>query len=115
MNPLLTNNEQNLIFKVSCQLNQKEGEQLRADLENAYVEYRAPDGAIVKFGIAGYERPRYRGQHLYGVEGKMADKDGEELCVLLYADENNRLLELEIIRWDESDLIDPKWESLSLY
>lgn len=41
----------------------------------------------------------YQGQHPFNIEGKMFDHDRTELTVLLHVDENNRLLELEIIRW----------------
>ncbi|AWF81251.1 hypothetical protein BTJ40_10715 [Microbulbifer sp. A4B17] len=115
MNFLLSDNEKNLILAISSQLNRKNGDQLRADLKNARVESRTSDGSRVSFDILGYERPQYRGQHPYEVEGKLTDEDGGELSVLLYADENDRLLELEIIRWDGNDLINPNWGALSLY
>jgi hypothetical protein len=47
-------------------------------------------------------------------EGRMLDSDGTELSVLLHADENGRLLELEFMRWDSSDLLGPNWETLRL-
>ncbi|WP_162579839.1 DUF6984 family protein [Variovorax sp. PBS-H4] len=59
-------------------------------------------------------RPPHRGQHPFGVEGRMLDSDGTKLSVLLHADENGRLLELEFIRWDSGDLLGPRWETLSL-
>jgi hypothetical protein len=45
----------------------------------------------------------------------MRDRDGAELAVDLYADPNNRLLELEIVRYEQGDLIDPDWTTLELY
>jgi len=33
----------------------------------------------------------------------------------LFADENDRLLELELLRWDGGDVIDPDWTTLRLY
>lgn len=44
----------------------------------------------------------------------MLDGDGVDLSVLLYADENGHLLELEFIRWDASDLVGPQWNTLTL-
>ncbi len=73
------------------------------------------DGARVIFEIAGYQRPPYRGQHPFGVEGKMLDSDNTELSVLLYADENGRLLELEFIRWDSNDPLSPQWGTLKVF
>ncbi len=45
----------------------------------------------------------------------MLDKDGAELSVLLHADENGRLFELEFVRWDEGPLVGPEWGTLKLY
>lgn len=42
------------------------------------------------------------------------DSDGAELSVQLYADENKRLLELELIRRDSTDLLGPGWATLQL-
>ena len=88
--------------------------QLLKDLEDASAELGTADGSRVLFDIAGYERPPYRGQHPFSVEGRMLDSDGNELSVLLYADENDRLLELEFIRWDSCDLLGPRWDTLKL-
>ena len=115
MNRPLTKGERDLIARIGKKLGGGEGAQLLADLENASVLSATGDGARAQFAIAGYDRPPYRGQHPYGVEGKMLDQDGAELSVLLHADENGRLLELEFIRWGEGNLIDPDWGSLRLY
>ena len=45
----------------------------------------------------------------------MLDSDGEELSVLLHADENGHLLEVEFIRWDSGGLLGPRCETLALY
>lgn len=44
----------------------------------------------------------------------MLDRDDVELSVLLYADKNDRLFELEFIRWDSSGLLGPRYETLTL-
>jgi hypothetical protein len=44
----------------------------------------------------------YAGQHAYSVEGLVMDVDGTQLTVCVYADHQDRLLELELIRWDDS-------------
>ena len=67
------------------------------------------------FDLSGYLRPPYRGQHSYPSEGKMRDRDGAEVTVVLYADENDRLLELEFIRWGDGDLIGPDLSTIELY
>lgn len=110
----LTYEERTLIANFASRLKEGQRTQLLEDLENASAELGNPDGSRVQFEIAGYERPPYLGQHLFPVEGKMLDYDGNELSVLLYADENDRLLELEFIRWDSSELLGPCWDTLKL-
>jgi hypothetical protein len=90
--------------KVAERLPGHDGAQLLNDLVHACVEEESSDGSRVIFGIDGYVRPSYRGQHSFGVEGTLQDKDGASITVILYADENGRLFELELIRWGMATL-----------
>jgi hypothetical protein len=110
---VLTENEKQAIFRVSEMLSDARRHQLLADMANAVAESMT-GGSRVVFSIAGYDRPQYRGQHSFGVAGKLKDKDGAEIAFDLYADENDRLLELELIRWAPGKL-DPDWSSLELF
>lgn len=110
----LTHEEKLLITSFASRLGEDERQQLLEDVTKATAASATHDGSRVVFEIAGYERPHYRGQHLFGVEGRMFDKDGTELSVMLHADENGRLLELELIRWDSRDLLGPQWDTLTL-
>ena len=110
----LTDDERTLIVNFASGLGEGERAQLLQDLQKASAAPATPDGSRVVFNIAGYDRPPYRGQHPFGVEERMLDSDDTELSVLLHADENGRLLELEFIRWDSGDLLGPRWETLSL-
>jgi len=78
----LTTEERTLITRVADRLDQSERDQLRADADNATAVPATPDGSRIRFEILGYQRPPYRGQHPFGVEGKMLDRDGTELSVL---------------------------------
>jgi hypothetical protein len=111
----LTRQERSLIASIAEKVGGSTGRQLLTDLESARVSSETPDGARVTFDIPDYERPPYRGQHPFSVEGKMLDGDRAELSVLVHADENDRLLELEFIRWGEGDLIGPDWDTLKLH
>jgi hypothetical protein len=111
---LLTQNEKELITKFAMKLSESERHQLLADMVKATALSKMSDGSQIRFEIADYSRPDYHGQHLFGVEGRMSDCDGIDLTVLLYADENNRLFELEFIRWDSNDIVGPKWGTLRL-
>ncbi|WP_329913113.1 hypothetical protein [Stenotrophomonas sp. SMYL82] len=116
-NPMRTvsNFESALIEAVAAHLPAISASQLQADLASATAVEMGPGGSRVGFVISGYERPPYQGQHPYPVELLMQDADGAELTPILHADANDRLLELEIIRWDGAELISPQIESLICY
>lgn len=111
----LTPAERNVIREVARRLPDGERDRLLEDMERATAESQSVDGSRIVFSIAGYVRPPYRGQHPYPVEGKVQDRDGSELSVLLHADENGRLLELEVVRFDEGDVMGPVWGTLRLW
>lgn len=111
----LTAEEKNLIVKFANRLESERQQKLLRDLNGAIVKSDAPDGGLIVFGIEGYERPPHQGQHTYGIEGKMLDDDDAELSVLLYADPDDHLLELEFLRWDEEVIRKPRWETLELF
>lgn len=116
-NPMRTvsNFESALIEAVAAHLPANSASQLQADLAYATAVEMGTGGARVGFVISGYERPPYQGQHAYPVELLMQDADGAELTPILHADANDRLLELEIIRWEGAELISPQIESLVCY
>lgn len=85
------------------------------DVARSKVIDVAGDGSRLEFAIEGYERPLATGQHPFPIEGTMKDSDGADLYVTLYADKNDRLFELEIIRWGGGPLIGPVLSSLSTF
>lgn len=113
MKRALNTNEEVVIRKVAERLAEHHGVQLLNDLSHAFVAEESSDGSRVTFGIDGYVRPSYRGQHSFGVEGRLQDKDRADISLDLFADQNGRLLELELIRWGYGELIKPDWSTLS--
>lgn len=107
--------ERQLIEAVASHLSEASALQLHSDLASATVMEIGLGGARVGFVISGYERAPYEGQHAYPVELQMQDADGAELTPILHADASDRLLELEIIRWDGAALISPRIDSLVCY
>ena len=103
------------IRRIALRLSPEQGQQLLEDLARSRAETVSPDGSRVTFEIAGYERPPYRGQRSFGVEGELVDRDGTPLSLDLFGDENGRLLELELVRWGEGDLLGPEWTTLKLF
>ncbi|WGS87484.1 hypothetical protein [Methylomonas sp. UP202] len=114
MKRLLNACEKTMIKKVAERLSERDGAQLLEDLARAFVAAETSDRSRVTFGIYGYVRPPYRGQRSFGVEGMLKDNDGTDVSVDLFADDNGRLLELELIRWGHGDLIKPDWHTLKL-
>jgi len=111
----LSENEKYIIANFAKELPNEIKEQLLADASNSVAKEVTLDSSVVMFEISGYQRPSIRGQHQFGVEGSMLDGDSVKLSVFLYADANNRLLELEIIRWDTNGtLLGPQWETLNV-
>lgn len=111
----LSSRETKVIEDCASLLPSERREKLLVDLRGASVQSEAENGRIVKFKISGYERPLYKGQHSFGTEGRVLDGDGADVWMTLYADENDRLLELEFIRWDGKKIMDLNWETLTLF
>lgn len=101
--------------KFAERLPEGQRDNLVKDLAQSKLEPAMSNESRVRFSIPGYERPAAGGQHVYGVEGRVKDKDGSDLCVLLHADENDRLLELELVRFEEGAVICPDWNTLELW
>ena len=110
----LSTNEERAVRLLASGLEKAEQQQLLADLLICSVEPVTKDGARLQFAILGYQRPPYRGQHSYNVGGTLKDEDGADIDVTLYADENHRILELELIRWGDGPLIKPDWNSFQV-
>ena len=111
----LTSFEKNVLLSFSEKLNDDEKHQFLNDLENACSKSGGIGDPNIVFEIKGYERPTYSGQSAFPVEGRMLDKDGVEINVIVYADQNGRLLELEFIRWADDEPKDPQIDTLQIY
>jgi hypothetical protein len=100
----LSNIERKLIEYFAQVLDEQRKARLLDDMENAMVDSEVvQNGIITRFLIKGYQRPSYRGQHVIA-EGEMIDQDGMQIGILLFGDENDRLFELELIRWDGKEI-----------
>lgn len=84
------------------------------DIERCAVVEETEGGESLVFAIDGYCRPPYVGQHPYPTEGSVIDEDGEKLSVVLYADQQDRLLEMELIRWSGDARCSPRWDTFEL-
>src|SRR5215475_5100474 len=73
---------------------------LLTDLITARVEEIHDGQLTLCFEIEGYTRPQYRLERPFAVDAAALDADGAPLAVVLSADENGRLFELQIIRFE---------------
>jgi hypothetical protein len=110
----VSQNENDVILSIASRLDEDLSRRLNDDLIKAMAHDALEDGSRILFEIDGYIRPPYRGQHPFPVEGTMKDSDGADLQVILYADEQGHLLELEIIRWMGGPLRSPNWNSFRI-
>lgn len=110
----LTDHEYSALIELSKRLGSDQQKQLLDDLKKCTVEEATKDGSRLLFSIDGYDRPPYKGQHAYPVEGTVTDSDGAELSVSLYADENNRVLELELLKWGDALIQKPNWDTFKV-
>jgi hypothetical protein len=95
----------------------EERAQLIADLGRCSVKETVPDGSILSFDIADYQRPADRGRWQYRqkdgfvIDGVVKDIDGSEMEVMLLADANHRVWEFEIVRHHPRSVIKPDWST----
>lgn len=99
---------------------EQERNQLLLDIQNCTVEDMASDGSMVRFQIAGYDRPpqhgrdTFRGEDRFPIEGLVRDADGGEMDVLLFSDRNNRVLELELVKHAGGPVLGADWNSFKV-
>lgn len=94
--------------------------QLLQDIQNCTVEDLVADGSMLRFHINGYARPPFQGQDTFRgadrfpVEGSIKDADGAEMDVLIFCDQNDRILEFEFVKHTGGTVMGPNWESFQL-
>lgn len=116
----LTADERRIIVALAAKLSDEERNQLLADLERCSVKETVPDGSILAFDIADYQRPlehgrwQYRQKDGFVVDGAVKDADGSDMDVLLLADSNHRVWEFEIVRHNPGSIIKPDWSTFKV-
>jgi hypothetical protein len=117
----LNEDEQRVILALAARFgSDSERDQLLSDLDRCSVNEAVPDGSILSFDIDGYQRPtepgrwQYRQKDGFVVDGVMKDADGSDMEVMLLADANHRIWELEIVRHQVGSVIQPKWSTFKV-
>jgi hypothetical protein len=96
---------------VAKKLSAPDCERLCRDIHEARV---TPNGDFLDVELPRYERPDYLGHHNLPFEGKMHDDEGGLMCLLVNMDQNDRLLALEFIWWENSIAVAPDWSTLEI-
>ncbi len=104
--------EKMIIENFAEKLNEEQKQQLLFDMHHSNIVENSEGIPYVTFHISGYTRAISMGKHSYPVEGSVLDADGVEIQVWLFADEKNRLYELEFARVDTKSIIAPDWSTL---
>lgn len=111
----LFSEERVLILKIANRLDSDDRDLLCNDLAIAQVDESKSGSTYIIFNLHGYVRPLYNGQHPYAVEARMKDSDNGDVSAVLYADRNNRLLELEFIKWNATKIRNLRWDSVQVF
>lgn len=109
----LNANEIRIIKRFAEHLSKDDQRQIFCDLAGLSIRSATEDGEVFAFEIEGYERPPYTGQRDVDVDARVLDSDGAVIGIVLYTDQNGRLLELEYIRWDLEKIQDPQWDTFT--
>lgn len=110
----LTKEERQLLDRLVDRLDDETRQRVTADIGAAQAEVVCKDGSRLLFHLKGYARPPYKGQRPLPVDASVIDADGEHVSIVLYVDENNRLYELELVKFGDADLIAPNWSTLQI-
>jgi hypothetical protein len=84
------------------------------DLDNSTAQVLQDEQLIVRFELRGYTRPTPAFDRLLPVDACVSDRDGARLSVVLSTDQNGRLFELRVIRFEQGPVLGPDWSTLRL-
>jgi hypothetical protein len=108
----LSATEKSVIRWFAERVKESQRQSLLSDLEKATAEQIHDDQLTVRFEIEGYIRPPYRFERPFPVDAAVRDADGATLAVVLAADENERLFELQVVRFEKGPVLGPDWTTL---
>lgn len=110
----LTPAETNVVQWFAQRLDEPQRNDLLADLDRATGQEIRDEHLTIRFHIDGYTRPPYGFERpLPGAA--VLDADGAKLDVTVSLDENGRLFELQVIRFDPGPVLGPDWATLRAY
>ena len=97
--------------RVAATLPPGDADRLRQDALAARV---TPNGDFLEVELPHYQRPDFQGHRNLPFEGEMRDAVGGAMSVLVNMDNNDRLLAVEFIWWENSSAAAPDWSTLKI-
>jgi hypothetical protein len=107
----LSKDEQWLIELVAERLDDDARKALLRDAAEATVTV---DGDFLRLGLKDYDRPPYVGHSNLPWEGKLRDVLGGAVSALINIDQNDRLLEIEFVWWENEGGTTMDWSTLEV-
>jgi hypothetical protein len=110
----LTDVEKRVVRWFAEHVGESQRRSLLSDLDQSSAEEIHDEHLTIRFHIDGYPRPSYRGERPLPVDATVSDADGVRLAVILAADEDERLFELQVLRFEPGPVLGPNWATLGL-
>ena len=104
--------ETSLIRWFAEQLGEPGRQSLLSDLGNATAEEIDDLHVTIRFEIDGYLRPSLIVERPLPIDAAVVDADGAILSVVLVLDQNGRLLQLDVLRFESGQVLGPDWRTL---
>ena len=106
--------EREVVGWVAQRVDESQRRDLLGDLDKATAEEIRDEHLTLRFHLDGYTRPPYRFERPLP-SATVVDRDGAKLDVTVSLDENGRLFELQVIRFEHGPVQGPDWTTLRDY
>ena len=109
-----TASEVSVIKWFAERLDESQRQSLLSDLDKATVQEIHDEQLALRFEIEGYSAPRDRFQRELPIDAAVLDTDGATLDVFLLTDQHDRLLGLDVFRYEAGPVLGPDWATLRI-
>jgi len=110
----LTATEIAVVRWFALQIDEPQRESLINDVDKATADEIRDEQLTIRFDLEDYTRPPYRFERPLPIDAAVLDTDGSTLAVVLATDENGRLFQLQVIRFEDGPILGPDWSTLRL-
>jgi hypothetical protein len=104
--------EEQIVHWFAKRVADPQGQSLLWGLDTSTVEEVRDEHLSIMFHLKSYARPPGPIVRPVPVDAMVQDADGAKLAATLFTDENGRLLELEVLRFEPGPVLRPDWATL---